>query len=173
MFPSSCLRWLLHKPVATICWGVGTSFLRALDDCECSRKDHCVTQVLLNKPAPEQGQASSVHTHICREERFDQDVDILEAADVPLYSSDDEADAHALSNLPVVIEASRTDPDPPAAVIEAPVSVATRCERASCCCNCGLFLLGMLCPQTAVYCSFFCSWCSACVRHIAGLCMRA
>ena len=41
-----------------------------------------------------------------REERFDEDVDILERADVPLYSSDDEhADTDALPNLPVLAKA--------------------------------------------------------------------
>ena len=47
---------------------------------------------------------------------------------MPLYSSDDEADADALSNLPVIIEA--VDPDPlAAAAIGVPAAVAAGCDR--------------------------------------------
>ena len=69
------------------------------------------------------------YLHASREERFDDDVDILEAADVPLYSSDDEADAGALSNLPVVVPGPRLDPvPPPAGMIEAPNGASNGCE---------------------------------------------
>jgi hypothetical protein len=85
-------------------------------DCVCSP---CVKTLVFTLP----------HLHACSEERFDDDVDILEAAHVPLYSSDDEADAVALTNLPVVVPAPRMDPDPPAAVVEAPNNAANGCEH--------------------------------------------
>lgn len=48
-----------------------------------------------------------------RQERFDEDVDILERADVPLYSSDDDAtDADGLPNLPVLAKALLPPPLP-------------------------------------------------------------